>query len=120
HQPEGYEMADGPPAPPGLEGMTLPHNVEAEQALLGALLVNNDVYDRIAGIINEGHFFDPVHGRIFETAARRIQKNALASPVTLRAFFDDDEGLRELGGPAYLARLAGAAVSIFAARDYAQ
>ncbi len=53
------------------------------------------------------HFFDPVHARIFEIAAARIQKNALASPVTLKAFLEDDAGLKELGGPAYLARLAG-------------
>jgi len=98
----------------------LPHSIEAEQALLGALLVNNDVYDRIASIISEKHFFDPVHGRIFEVIARRIQKNALASPVTIKAFLEDDPGLAELGGPAYLIRLAGASTSVFAARDYAQ
>lgn len=102
------------------EALASPHNIEAEQALLGALLVNNDVYDRVAAIVNEVHFFDPVHGRIFEIAAQRIQKNALASPVTLKAFMEDDAGLAELGGPAYLARLAGASVSVFAARDYAQ
>jgi replicative DNA helicase len=66
------------------------------------------------------HFFDPVHQRIFEIAAARIQKNALASPVTLKAFLEDDAGLKELGGPAYLVRLAGAAISAYAARDYAQ
>ncbi|MHA3980347.1 replicative DNA helicase [Halovulum sp. GXIMD14794] len=102
------------------EERTHPHNIEAEQALLGALLVNNEVYDRIASIINESHFYDPVHARIFEIAAARIQKNALASPVTLKAFMEDDPGLAELGGPAYLVRLAGAAISVFAARDYAQ
>ncbi|CAN5771372.1 replicative DNA helicase [soil metagenome] len=112
-------MADGP-AGPGVEGVVLPHNIEAEQALLGALLVNNDVYDRISGIVGEAHFFDPVHGRIFGTAAARIAKNALATPVTLRAFFEDDAGLAELGGPAYLSRLAGAAISLFAAKDYAR
>ncbi len=113
-------MADGnlPGVPE--ETQAQPHNIEAEQALLGALMVNNEVYDRIASVIDESHFYDPVHGRIFETAARRIQKNALASPVTLKAFLEDDEGLKELGGPAYLARLAGASISIFAARDYAQ
>ena len=98
----------------------LPHNIEAEQQLLGAILTNNDVYDRIAALIKPGHFFDPVHQRIFERAAARIQKNALASPVTLKPFFEDDAGLAELGGPSYLARLAGAAISAFAARDYAQ
>ena len=97
-----------------------PHNIEAEQALLGALLLNNEIYDRIAAIIEPHHFYDPVHGRIWETAARRIQKNALASPVTLKPFLADDEGLAELGGTDYLARLAGAAISIIAAKDYAQ
>ncbi|MBL3608621.1 replicative DNA helicase [Rhodovulum sulfidophilum] len=98
----------------------LPHNIEAEQQLLGAILTNNDIFDRIASIVQPPHFYDPVHSRIFEIAANRIQKNQLASPVTLKAFLEDDEGLAELGGPAYLARLAGAAISSFAARDYAQ
>ena len=113
-------MADGTTA--GLDSPTheLPHNIEAEQALLGALLVNNDVYDRVASIVQATHFFDPVHARIFEVAAERIRKNALATPVTIKAFFEEDAGLAELGGPAYLVRLAGAAISLFAARDYAQ
>ncbi len=102
------------------EGETMPHSVEAEQQLLGAILTNNDIFDRIASIVGPQHFYDPVHARIFETASNRIAKNALASPVTLKAFLEDDEGLKELGGPAYLARLAGAAISAFAARDYAQ
>ena len=106
------------PAP--AEAETLPHNIEAEQQLLGAILTNNDVYDRIAALVKAEHFFDPVHARIFEKAAARIQKNMLASPVTLKPYFEEDEGLRELGGPAYLVRLAGAAISAFAARDYAQ
>ncbi|WP_226780689.1 replicative DNA helicase [Oceaniglobus trochenteri] len=98
----------------------LPHNIEAEQQLLGAILTNNDIFDRIASIVNESHFYDPVHARIYEIAAARIAKNALASPVTLKAFMEDDPGLKELGGPSYLMRLAGAAISSFAARDYAQ
>ncbi|MEL6548705.1 MAG: replicative DNA helicase [Pseudomonadota bacterium] len=98
----------------------MPHSIEAEQQLLGAILTNNDLYDRVASVIGPEHFYDPVHARIWETAAARITKNALASPVTLKAFLEDDEGLKELGGPAYLARLAGAAISAFAARDYAQ
>ena len=102
------------------EGETLPHNIEAEQQLLGAILTNNDVYDRVAGVINESHFYDPVHARIYEIASARIAKNALASPVTLKAFLEDDPGLKELGGANYLVRLAGAAISSFAARDYAQ
>ncbi len=98
----------------------LPHSVEAEQQLLGAILTNNEIYDRVAGILRPEHFHDPVHARIYEIASSRIARNALASPVTLKAFMEDDEGLKVLGGPAYLARLAGAAISAFAARDYAQ
>ena len=99
---------------------TLPHNVEAEQQLLGAILTDPDVYDGVAAIIDETHFYEPVHARIYEIAAARIAKNMRATPVTLKAFLEDDEGLRELGGPSYLVRLAGAAISSFAARDYAQ
>lgn len=102
------------------EAEALPHNIEAEQQLLGAILTNNDVYDRVASLVKSEHFYDPVHQRIYEKAAARIQKNALASPVTLKPFFEDDAGLKELGGPAYLVRMAGAAISAFAARDYAQ
>ena len=112
-------MADGVD-PREAQPRMQPHNIEAEQALLGALLVNNEVYDRIASLIEPRHFYDPLHGRIFEVAARRIQQNALASPVTLKPFFEADPGMTEIGGPAYLARLAGAAVSVFNARDYAQ
>jgi replicative DNA helicase len=99
---------------------SMPHSIEAEQQLLGAILTNNDVYDRVASVIGPKHFYEPVHARIFDIASQRIAKNNLASPVTLKAFMEDDEGLKELGGPAYLARLAGAAISAFAVRDYAQ
>ena len=115
-----FDPNQGPPALQADATGPMPHSVEAEQQLLGAILTNNDVYDRIASIINATHFFDPVHSRIYEIAAARISKNALASPVTLKAFMEDDEGLKELGGPAYLAKLAGASISAFAVRDYAQ
>ena len=102
------------------QALPVPHSIEAEQQLLGAILTNNDIFDRISSIVQPHHFYEPVHARIFETAAARIAKNNLASPVTLKAFLEEDEGLKELGGPAYLVRLAGAAISSFAARDYAQ
>jgi len=108
-QTEGEEALD-----------VMPHNIEAEQQLLGAILTNNEVYDRVAAIIRAEHFYEPVHGRIWKVAEERISANMLASPVTLKAYLGDDEGLKALGGPAYLARLAGAAISSFAARDYAQ
>ncbi|MGR3484089.1 MAG: replicative DNA helicase [Paracoccaceae bacterium] len=98
----------------------LPHSIEAEQQLLGAILINNDVFDRVAAIMEADHLFDPVHRTIYETAAARIRNNALASPVTLRGFLEDDPGLAQLGGPAYLVKLAGAAISPYAVRDYAQ
>ncbi|MEI4469900.1 replicative DNA helicase [Frigidibacter sp. MR17.24] len=102
------------------ETAELPHNIEAEQQLLGTLLTNNDVYDRVANVVKADHFFEPVHRRIYEICEARIRKNALASPVTIKGFLEEDEGLKTLGGPAYLARLAGAAISAYAARDYAQ
>lgn len=115
---DGGAIANSPALPANAD--TLPHNIEAEQQLLGAILTNNDIYDRVAAIIKPEHFFEPVHQRIYEVAIARIQKNALASPVTLKAFLEDDPGLKELGGPAYLARIAGAAIAAYAARDYAQ
>ena len=99
---------------------TMPHSIEAEQQLLGAILTNNDLYDRVAPIIGAEHFHDPVHARIYEVATARITRNALATPVTLKTFMAGDEGLKELGGPAYLVKLAGASISAFAVRDYAQ
>ncbi|MDO5658883.1 MAG: replicative DNA helicase [Paracoccus sp. (in: a-proteobacteria)] len=102
------------------EAGQVPASIEAEQQLLGTLLTNNDIYDRISQIISPEHFYEPVHARIFEIARDRITKSALASPVTLKAFMENDEGLRDLGGPAYLARLAANGISAFAARDYAQ
>ncbi len=97
-----------------------PHNIEAEQQLLGALLTNNDIYERVSDLVKPGHFYDPVHARIYERIQERIQKNTLASPVTLKPFFENDEGLKALGGTTYLATLAATSVSSFAARDYAQ
>ena len=96
-----------------------PHNIEAEQALLGALLLNNEVLDRVSGILGAHHFYDPVHGRIFEIASERITRGNHVSPVTLKAYLSGEPGFDELGGPAYLVRLAEATVSILAARDYA-
>ena len=114
------EIANLQPPASDVATLGVPHSIEAEQQLLGAILTNNDLFDRVAQILRAEHFSDPVHARIFETAAARIAKNNLASPVTLKAFLEDDAGLAELGGPAYLMRLAGAAISSFAVRDYAE
>ena len=114
------EIANLQPPANEVAPLGVPHSIEAEQQLLGAILTNNDLFDRVAQILRAEHFYDPVHARIFETAAARIARNNLASPVTLKAFLEDDAGLAELGGPAYLMRLAGAAISSFAVRDYAE
>lgn len=97
----------------------LPHNIEAEQALLGAILLNNDVLHKCNGLA-ESHFYDPVHARIFSAAKALIDVGKIASPVTLKFPLQDDDGMMELGGPAYLVRIAGASVSGFAAPDYAK
>ena len=99
--------------------LALPSNVETEQALLGALLVNNDVYGRVASLLKAEHFFDPVHARIYAAAERLIQSGRGVDHVLLKSFLMDDAGLSDLGGPAYLARLSGAAISIYSVTDYA-
>jgi replicative DNA helicase len=97
---------------------SLPHNIEAEQALLGAILVNNEAANRVSGFLRPEHFFEPVHGRIYEAAWKLIERGQLATPVTLKAFFEHDAALDEIGGAQYLARLAGSAVTIIDAEHY--
>ncbi len=97
-----------------------PHNIEAEQQLLGALLTNNDTFATTADLVSADAFFDPVHREIYERIKSRVDVGQIASPVTLKADLEGHEGLRQLGGVRYLARLAGSAVATFAARDYAQ
>ena len=95
-----------------------PHNIEAEQALLGAILVNNDAFHRVGEYLLAEHFFEPVHARIFERCAERIGQGKLADPVTLKLLFEEDESLRELDGARYLVRLAQAADTIINAVEY--
>ncbi len=98
----------------------LPHNIEAEQGLLGALLVDNRAYEKIGDLLRPEHFFTPVHQRIFEAISQFIDRGQTASPVTLKSYFEKDEDLVDLGGGAYLADLAGSIISVINARDYAQ
>ena len=97
----------------------IPQNIDAEQALLGALLVNNEIYDKINNILKVEHFYDPVHQKIYEICSEKISRNSLASPVTLKTYFQDDPGIKELGGVAYLAKLAASAISLYASTDHA-
>ena len=113
-------LAPVPPAQPSDDGLirTPPHNFEAEQALLGAILMNNRALERVAEFLRPEHFADPVHGRIFESCLTLTGRNQIASPVTLKTYMSSDQGLKEMGGDAYLVRLAGAAASIINAEDY--
>lgn len=100
--------------------LALPHNIEAEQGLLGALLLNNDAFDRVSDFLLAEHFYDPVHGRLFEAIGKLIANGNLASPVTLKTYLEHDSGLNELGGATYLARLVSNATTIANAQQYAR
>ncbi|MDX1541818.1 MAG: DnaB-like helicase N-terminal domain-containing protein, partial [Geminicoccaceae bacterium] len=103
-------------APPGFR--TQPHNIEAEQALLGSILINNEAYHRVSEFLRTEHFYEPVHGRIYGTMERLIGRGRLADPVTLKVAFDEDEALRDLDGARYLAAMARAAETILNVEDY--
>ncbi|WP_375461328.1 replicative DNA helicase [uncultured Enterovirga sp.] len=94
-----------------------PNNVDAEQALLGAILVNNDAFYRVSDFLLPAHFFEEVHRRVFEIASSLIKAGKVANPITLKTFLGDVD----LGGmtlPQYLARLAAEATTIINAEDY--
>ena len=97
---------------------TLPHNPEAEKGLLGAMFVNNRAYETVSEFLRPEHFSFPQHGRVFEACAKLIERGQIADPVTLQRFFEADEGLAEIGGPAYLADLAASAVTVINAGEY--
>jgi replicative DNA helicase len=106
--------------PPQFGGGALPHNVEAEAALLGALMIDNRLAEDIQLKLRPDHFFEPLHGRIYEQILKLIDRNMIANPVTLRPFFEADEEMKEVGGPAYLAQLTGSGAAIIGARDFAE
>ena len=83
----------------------MPCNIEAEQALIGSLLVSNDIYDEITSIIDAQKFFDPIHVKIFDTIEMLISKGLLANPITLKNYFENNKGLKELGGQEYLIKI---------------
>ena len=96
-----------------------PHNLEAEQALLGAVLVNNESLDRVSGFLSPNHFFDPLHGRIYETLAALIHAGKTATPVTVKTFFENTDPIdAHMSVPQYLGRLAANATTIINAAEY--
>ncbi|HET9019917.1 MAG TPA: replicative DNA helicase [Acetobacteraceae bacterium] len=102
----------------GLSQRLPPSNLQAEQALLGALLANNKAYERVGEFLAPEHFADPIHGRIFTAIQRRCEAGQLADAVTLRAEFEHSGVLDEVGGTAYLAQLLSAMVGIINAGEY--
>lgn len=102
----------------GLSQRLPPSNLQAEQALLGAILANNRAYERVSEFLAPEHFADPIHGRIFQAIARRIEAGQLADAVTLKAEFEHAGVLDEVGGTAYLAQLLTAMVGIINAGEY--
>src|SRR3954471_120056 len=99
---------------------TLPQNVEAEAALLGALMIDNRLVEDVQLKLRPDHFFEPLHARIYEAILRMTDANRVANPVTLRPLFESDESIKEVGGPAYLAQLTGSGAAVIGARDFAQ
>ncbi len=97
----------------------LPQNVEAEAALLGAMMIDNRIVEDVLLKLRAEHFFEPLHGRIYEQITLLVSENRLASPVTLRPLFIADAAMQELGGPAYLAQLTGNPASLIGARAFA-
>jgi replicative DNA helicase len=96
-----------------------PHNIEAEQALLGAILINNEAQDRVSGFLLPEHFYDPLHQQIFEIAGKLIHAGKQATPITLRTFFENAEPISpDLTVPQYLGRLAANAATIINVHDY--
>src|SRR5919109_1284878 len=97
---------------------TAPHNIEAEQALLGAILVNNEAFYRVSDFLEPRHFFEPIHQKIFELAGSLIRAGKVATPITLKTFLPPDVDIAGLTVNQYLARVAAEATTVINAEDY--
>ncbi|HVY83876.1 MAG TPA: replicative DNA helicase [Caulobacterales bacterium] len=113
--------ADGALALSPQPARAAPHNLDAEQALLGAILFDNETYNRISSRLEPKHFYDPVHGRIFAACAEMIAAGSLADGVTMRERFAKDNALKEIGGASYLLTLLESAAKLSVhAQEYAE
>ena len=101
-------------------GRTLPANIAAEAAFLGAVLIDNRVVEELPVTLAPQHFFEPSHGRIFERVSHLLDRKAVVTPVTLRPYFEADETLKALGGVGYLARLTADGQGLLAPRELAE
>ena len=98
----------------------LPANVEAEAALLGALMLDNRLVEDVGLKLKPHHFHEDLHGRIYDSILKLTDKNMVANPVTLRPMFEADEAMKQVGGAGYLASLTGSGATLIAAKDFAQ
>ena len=99
---------------------SLPANVEAEAALLGALMLDNRLVEDVGLKLKPHHFHEDLHGRIYDAILKLTDKNMVANPVTLRPMFEADEAMKQVGGAGYLATLTGSGATLIAAKDFAQ
>ena len=95
-----------------------PHNIEAEQALIGAILVNNEAFYRVSDFLDPQHFYEPLHQKIYELAGNLIRAGKVATPITLKTFLPSDIDIGGLNISQYLARLAAEATTVINAADY--
>ena len=102
------------------QNQEVPSNIEAEQHLLGSVLVNNDIIDEIANIINSEKFYDPIHIKIYEVIENLNSKGMIANPITLKNYFEKNQGLDDVGGVEYLVKLTRFSSSVKQAIDYAK
>ena len=98
----------------------LPSNIEAEASFLGAVLIDNRVIEELRTPLSPDHFFEPLHQRVYERVLKLVERNATASPVTLKPYFEADEALKQLGGTSYLAQLTQDGAGLLAAGELAQ
>jgi replicative DNA helicase len=96
----------------------IPHNIEAEQALLGAILFDNGAYERLNDTLQAKHFYEPFHSRLFAAIEVHVRKGQLAEPIVLADQFKRDPAFEELGGVRYLADLVDRAPPAANARDF--
>jgi replicative DNA helicase len=97
----------------------LPQNIDAEAALLGALMIDNRLVEQINFKLQAEHFFEPLHGRIFVAILNEVSRGRRATPVTLKPYFSEDADMKTLGGVSYLAQLTGSGAAVIGARDFA-
>src|ERR1700716_2285149 len=90
----------------------LPHNIEAEQALLGAILMNNEALHRVSDLLEPEHFFEPIHQHIFDVARSLIRAGKLATPVTMKSYLPAELDIAGMILLQYLSLLCAAGTTI--------